>query len=98
MRPTASSPPLSVAVVDADTGFLRVLAKRLKEAGWRYRVLASPVPPDDLVAMRLDAIVVEVALVGRHAWSYLEMLGERLPGLGVIVCTGRSSVAQRVRG
>ena len=30
--------------------------------------------------------------------SYLDKLCARLPGLGVIVCTGQSSVAQRVRG
>jgi DNA-binding response OmpR family regulator len=31
-------------------------------------------------------------------WTYHEELCSRLPGLGVVVCTGQSSVAQRVRG
>src|SRR5262249_5494413 len=31
-------------------------------------------------------------------WEYLERVCARLPGLAVVVCTGPSSVAQRVRG
>jgi DNA-binding response OmpR family regulator len=87
-----------IAVLDADTGFLQVLSKRLEGAGWQYRVLASPVPLDAIVAMRLNAVVIDLAVLGPQGWSYLEKLCTRLPGLGVIVCTGQSSVAQRVRG
>jgi DNA-binding response OmpR family regulator len=87
-----------IAVLDADTGFLQVLSKRLEGAGWQFRVLASPVPLDAIVAMRLNAIVIDLAVLGPQGWGYLEKLCARLPGLGVIVCTGRSSVAQRVRG
>jgi DNA-binding response OmpR family regulator len=87
-----------IAVLDSDTGFLQVLSKRLEGAGWQYRVLASPIPLDAIVAMRLNAVVVDLAVLGPQGWSYLEKLCTRLPGLGVIVCTGQSSVAQRVRG
>ena len=76
----------------------RCSSKRLEGAGWQYRVLASPVPLDAIVAMRLNAIVIDLAVLGPQGWNYLEKLCTRLPGLGVIVCTGRSSVAQRVRG
>jgi DNA-binding response OmpR family regulator len=48
--------------------------------------------------MRLNAIVIDLAVLGPQAWNYLEKLCTRLPGLGVVVCTGQSSVAQRVRG
>ena len=85
-------------MLDSDTGFLQVLAKRLEGAGWQHRVLASPVPLDAIVAMRLNAIVIDLAVLGPQGWNYLEKLCTRLPGLGVIVCTGQSSVAQRVRG
>jgi DNA-binding response OmpR family regulator len=61
-------------------------------------VLASPVPVETLVSMRVNALVVDLVVLGPQAWSYLEKVCERLPGMGVIVCTGRSSVAQRVRG
>jgi DNA-binding response OmpR family regulator len=98
-RPAPGAPPpIRLAVIDADTGFLQVLSKRLEGAGWQYRVLASPVPLDALVSMRLNAVVLDLAVLGPQGWNYLEKLCARLPGLGVVVCTGQSSVAQRVRG
>jgi DNA-binding response OmpR family regulator len=90
--------PLRVAVLDRDTGFIQVLAKRLDRLGHEHRVLASAVHPDDLVAMRVSALVVDVALLGPDAWEWLERTCAALPGLGVVVCTGPSTVAQRVRG
>jgi DNA-binding response OmpR family regulator len=89
---------LRVAVLDSDSGFLQVLGKRLERLGWEHRVLASPVPIDTVVAMRLNAIVIDLAVLGPQAWDYLEKLCSSLPGLGVVVCTGQSTVAQRVRG
>ena len=90
--------PIRLAVIDADSGFLQVLTKRLDGVGWQFRLLASPVPLDSLVALRLNAITVDLAVLGPQAWSYLERLCSMLPGLGVVVCTGQSTVAQRVRG
>jgi DNA-binding response OmpR family regulator len=90
--------PVRLAVLDADSGFLQVLGRRLEAAGWQHRVLASPVPLEAIVGMRLNALVVDLAVLGSHAWDYLEQLCAQLPGLGIIVCTGQSSVAQRVRG
>jgi DNA-binding response OmpR family regulator len=95
--PSGSS-AIRLAVVDGDSGFLQVLTKRLDGVGWQYRVLASPVPLDTVVAMRLNAIVIDLAALGPQAWGYLERLCSMLPGLGVVVCTGQSTVAQRVRG
>jgi DNA-binding response OmpR family regulator len=89
---------LRIAVLDADSGFVRVLAKRLEGAGWQYRTLASPVPAHDLVAMRLNAIVVDLSLFGPRAWEFLERTSVDMPALGIVVCTEQSTVAQRVRG
>src|SRR3954449_13081509 len=99
--PTGGSPqggPVRLAVIDSDSGFERVLTKRMAAMGWQYRTLASPVPPDDLVAMRINCLVVDLALLGPQAWDFLERVCGQIPGLGVIVCTQRSTVAQRVRG
>jgi DNA-binding response OmpR family regulator len=90
--------PVRVGILDRDTGFLQVLTNRLDRLGHEHRLLASPVSPDDLVAMRLSALVVDLAVLGPQAWDYLDRVTGSLPGLGVIVCTGRSSVGQRVRG
>jgi DNA-binding response OmpR family regulator len=93
-----SAQPLRIAVIDGDSGFLQVLTKRLDRLGWEHRVLGSAVPVDTVVAMRLGAIVIDLALLGPPGWDYLERLCAAVPGLGVVVCTGQSTVAQRVRG
>jgi DNA-binding response OmpR family regulator len=90
--------PLRVAISDGDTGFVQVLTKRLDRLGWEYVVLTGAVPVERLVAMRLGAFVVDLALLGTNAWSYLERVTRELPALPVVVCTGQSTVAQRVRG
>lgn len=95
-----TSEPTSVrlAIIDTDSGFVRVLTKRLESHGWQYRVLASAPRADDLVSMRLNALVVDLGMLGPDAWDFLEQVCSALPGMGLVVCTGRSSVAQRVRG
>ncbi len=87
-----------LAVIDDDSGFLTVLAKRTEAAGWQQRQVASAIPPEELVAMKLNAILLDPAVLGEDGWPYVERVCGMLPDLGVIVCTGRSTVAQRVRG
>src|SRR4051794_41847330 len=96
--PAPASVQLRIAVLDTDSGFLQVLGKRLERLGWEHRVLASPVPIDTVVAMRLNAIVIDLAVLGPQAWDYLEKLCSSLPGLGVIVCTGRPRARRRGAG
>ena len=95
---SASGAALRIAVLDRDSGFIQVLSKRLDRLGWEHRVLASPVPAEAVVSMRLSALVVDLAVLGPQAWGWLERLCEALPELGIVVCTGPSTVAQRVRG
>jgi DNA-binding response OmpR family regulator len=90
--------PTRVAVIDRDSGFLQVLSKRLERIGWEHRVLASTVGPDAIAPMRLSAVVVDLAVLGPQCWDWLARLCDALPDLGVVVCTGPSTVAQRVRG
>jgi DNA-binding response OmpR family regulator len=89
---------MNVAVIDNDSGFVQVLSKRMEGMSWDYRTLAAPVPVDDLVAMRINCLVIDLALLGPNAWEYLARVTDGIPGLGVVVCTERSTVAQRVRG
>jgi DNA-binding response OmpR family regulator len=89
---------LRVALVDRDPGFTQVLANRLDSLRWDHRALTAPVTIEGIVMMRLNALVLDVAVIGPGSWEYLERVCGRLPGLAVIVCTGPSSVAQRIRG
>jgi DNA-binding response OmpR family regulator len=98
-RPASGQPPMRLAIIDTDSGFLQVLGKRLDRLGWEHRVLGRAVPVHALVAMRLTAVVIDPAVLGAAVWEEeLEKLCAALPGLGVVVCTGQSTVAQRVRG
>jgi DNA-binding response OmpR family regulator len=99
MAMTSSDPgPIRLAVLDSDSGFVRVLIKRAEDLGWQYRRLEAPPRVEEFVAMRVNALVVDLALLGPGAWEFLERVSALLPGMGLIVCTGRTSVAQRVRG
>jgi DNA-binding response OmpR family regulator len=93
-----SNGPIRLAVVDTDSGFVRVLANRLDALGWQFRAVEAPLPPHELVAMRVNALVVDPAVLGPRAWDYIQQVGEGIPGLGLVVCSERSTVAQRVRG
>ena len=89
---------MQVGILDTDSGFVHVLVKRLEAAGVQHRVIASPRSHDALVALRLSAMIVDPAVLGPAAWSYLEGLCARMPNLGLVVCTAPVAVAQRVRG
>jgi DNA-binding response OmpR family regulator len=89
---------LRVAILDRDSGFLQVLDKRLERLGWERRVLASSISPQAIVPMRLSAVIVDLAVLGPSCWDWLERVCVELPELPVVVCTGSSTVAQRVRG
>jgi DNA-binding response OmpR family regulator len=89
---------LRLAILDSDSGFVRVLVKRAGDLGWQYRRLEAPPRTEEFVAMRVNALVVDLGVLGHGAWEFLERVAGTLPGLGIVVCTGRSSVSQRVRG
>ncbi|HEV7807905.1 MAG TPA: response regulator transcription factor [Solirubrobacteraceae bacterium] len=97
-KTAAPTPALRVAVIDSDSGFLQVLTKRLDRLGWEHRVLGGAIGVDRLVSMRLGALVVDLAVLGPQAWEYLARVASALPALPIVVCTGQSTVQQRVRG
>jgi DNA-binding response OmpR family regulator len=85
-------------VIDNDSGFLTVLGKRTEAAGWQQRTVPGQIPTEELVAMKLNALLIDPAALGGDGWGYLERVCGMLPELPLVVCTGRSTVAQRVRG
>src|SRR3954453_22837301 len=97
-KTSAADGGLRVAVIDNDSGFLQVLGKRMGRRGGEHRVLTGPTPVETLVAMRVSAVIIDPVLFGPRAFEELERVCAGLPGLGVVVCPGGSTVAQRVRG
>src|SRR3954447_5401074 len=74
--------PLRIAVLDRDSGFLQVLSKRLDRLGWEYRVVGGAVPVQTMVAMRLSAVVVDLAGLGPQGWEWLPRRGGEAPPPG----------------
>ena len=72
-RPDLSSQQtMRVAVIDDDSGFVTVLAKRTEAAGWQQRQVGSAIPAGELVAMKLNALLLDPAVLGEEAWDYIE--------------------------
>lgn len=92
------SAAVRIAVVDRDSGFLTVLRKRSQVLGWEQRELTSVPSVDALVDMRLHALIVDIQLLGPQWADTVEYVRVNLPELALVVCTGPSSVGQRVRG
>ena len=87
-----------LGIVDRDRAFLTVLGRRVEDAGWRWEPVPPPIQPDALAQRQLDAVVVDLALVGSRPWSWLNAICRLRPDLPIIVCTAASTVAQRVYG
>ena len=85
-------------MLDDDSGFVHVLLKRVGAAGWQARVVSVPPSLEELVAMRVNVLVLDLGRLGERGWEYLEQVSNTLPAMAVVVVTGPSSIAQRVRG
>jgi DNA-binding response OmpR family regulator len=92
----APESPLRIAILDRDTGFLLVFGKRLESVGWRWRTLPVRGSAKALAGLEADVLVVDLALLGARRWRWLTAVCERRPDVRVIVCTGASTVAERV--
>ncbi|HEX7289981.1 MAG TPA: DNA-binding response regulator, partial [Conexibacter sp.] len=79
---------IRLAIVDRDRDFLLALEQRARAHRWELHALARPASPEELVALRLGALVVDLALLGDDAWPYLRRIHTALPSLPVIVCSG----------
>jgi len=88
---------LRIAHLDRDSGLLLVTAKRLERLGHEHRVLSPTISPEQIPNMRLNALIVDLAVLGPRCWEWLERLCALRQSLGIVVCTGSSTVAQRVR-
>ena len=89
--------PIRLAIIDDDSGFLHVLARRMETAGIESRVQSSGPLPEDLLAMKLNAVLVDPRVLGPVGWEFLERTCAALPDLGLVVCTQGATVSQRVR-
>ncbi len=88
--------PRRVALIDSDSGFLLVLGNRLQRAGWEHTTHATRLTPKRVASSEIDALVVDVDLLGKNSAAWLRSVCEQCPDLSVIVCTASGSVAERI--
>jgi DNA-binding response OmpR family regulator len=91
------APAMRIAHLEQDTSLLLVTAKRLERLGYEHCVLPRVMTPEQIAAMRVNAVVADLALVGPECWDWLERLCQHKQNLGVVLCTRSSTVAERVR-
>jgi DNA-binding response OmpR family regulator len=89
---------LRVATIDRDDEFVSLLADRVSGIGWTLMVHRGAVTATTLQGGRPHAVLVDVGLLGPRWDDWLARHARRIPNLGIVVCTGRSTVSQRVRG
>lgn len=89
---------LRIAVVDRDDTFLALLSRHCRRIGWELIHHVEPVAQPKLLSYNPDAVVVDIDLLGPRWDEWLAHHPARAAHLGVIVCTGRSTAMQRVRG
>ncbi len=86
--------PVRVALIDDDSGLVKVLERRFAALGWDWELIAYPAAVEALAAMRIHALIINPALTGLQ---YLERVSEALPGLALLACGPPAPVADRVR-
>lgn len=86
-----------VGVLDSDSGFLLVLSKRLERADWQHTVLPARITLKALSDVQVDALILDLDVLGDRRWAWLERFCERRPDVRVVICTAASTPAERVR-
>ncbi len=95
MAPLSAASSIRVALIDDDSGLVKVLDRRFEALRWERYVLGCPAGSDQLAALRLHVLLVNPALTGL---DYLEGVANALPGLALLVCSSPATLADRVRG
>jgi DNA-binding response OmpR family regulator len=97
-RPPPPPARLRIAAIEREGSFLRTLAERAERLEWTFAVHEGPVTGATLLGGHPHALLVDVGLLGPRWDGWLSRQPARVPHLGVLVCTERSTVKQRVRG
>jgi DNA-binding response OmpR family regulator len=94
-RVTAQS--LRLMILDRDRQLVEAVGARGGRRGWEIHVLSRPTTRRLLARMRIDVLLVDPAVIDSEPWSWLEGMASGLPGMALVVCSGPSTVQERVR-
>jgi DNA-binding response OmpR family regulator len=84
-------------MVDAETAFTQVVAKRADAADWPHRTIGIAPPVDEVAAMKPGAVVIDPEACAGEFWAYLPQLAAAVPEAGLLVASATSEWSDRVR-
>ena len=94
-----SVPRLSVAVVEDDALLRQEIEIHLRAHGMVVHAANSAAGLDDLTAREaIDVFLIDLNLPGESGLSLCQRLRESLPQAGIVICTGRTSLVDRIAG
>lgn len=83
-------------MIDRETAFTRVFARRAQALGWTLRVFVTTPPMEELSASRPGAVLVDAGACP-DLWRFISTAIATLPETGLLVLSQRSTVSDRVR-
>ena len=90
---------LSVAVVEDDALLRQEIEIHLRAHGMVVHAANSAAGLDDLTAREaIDVFLIDLNLPGEGGLSLCKRLRESLPLAGIVICTGRTSLVDRIAG
>jgi DNA-binding response OmpR family regulator len=92
-------PQLSVALVEDDALLREEIEIHLRAHGMRVHSTNSAAGLDDLLARdAMDVFLIDLNLPGESGLSLCKRLREALPQVGIVICTGRTALIDRIAG
>jgi DNA-binding response OmpR family regulator len=86
-----------ISIIASDRAFVQVLLNRVDRLGWQALSHETAPSPQDLLGLRLSAIVVDPAVLDHDVFAFIEQVGKVAPELALVVVSDSSSVRDRVR-
>ena len=94
-----ASQPLSVAIVEDDSLLRQEIEIHLRARGMVVHATNSAAGLDDLTAREaIDVFLIDLSLPGEGGLSLCKRLRESLPHVGIVICTGRTALVDRIAG
>lgn len=90
---------LTVAIVEDDALLRQEIEIHLRAHGMLVHAANSAAGLDDLLAREaIDVFLIDLNLPGESGLSLCKRLRESLPQAGIIICTGRTALIDRIAG
>jgi DNA-binding response OmpR family regulator len=97
VQPVTQPSPVRIGLLDSDGRFVSSLSSAMRDWGWEVAALAEPPRSPALTALRLNALLVDVAAIEESEVRRL-VLAAAAPRAMIVACVAGSTVAERVRG